>query len=323
MSQIIKQVPLLIVGITVILLFGTRPCLAQQPTTDEVVRINTDLVVLDALVIDKKTGHPVRDLKKNDFELYVDGVKQEISHFSQDELPLSVLLLLDVSNSVAPIIKEIGESARNALENLKPGDEVAVMAFAGRSKLAQGFTKNRQLVSDKIIEASRTDSLGGGTFLKDALRAAATEMNNASNPVSRRVIIVVTDNVSSQFGTDKHLTIDLLEAGTVVYGLIVRGGIGKVMNLLTVGALHGVDPYSEATGGEVMGAKKNEVDAGLAKVIGHLRARYSLGFKPTNTTDDGVLHRIKLQLSSATLKQKGKLVVKTRNGYYFRRRSSS
>jgi VWFA-related protein len=319
MSRLIEHVSLLVVGLAVILSFG-RPCLAQQPATDEVVRINTDLVVLDALVIAKKTGHPVRDLKKSDFELYVDSVKQEISYFSQDELPLSVLLLLDVSNSVVPIIEEISESARNALEKLKSEDEVAVMAFALRAKLTQGFTKDRQLVSDKIVEASRTDSIGRGTFFNDALRAAATEMNNASNPVSRRVIIVVTDNVSSQFGTDKHLTVDLLEAGIVVYGLIVRAGIAKVMNVLTVGALHGVDPYSEATGGEVMGAKKKEVDARLTEVIGHLRARYSLGFKPANTTEDAVLRRIKLQIPAATLKQRGKLIVRTRKGYYLRRR---
>jgi VWFA-related protein len=307
------------VSLTLILSIAVVPCLGQQPTSDDVVRINTDLVVLDALVINKKTGHPVRDLKATDFELFIDEVKRNVTYFSEDQLPLSVLLLLDVSNSVVPIIEQIGLGARTALEKLKPQDEVAVMAFAIGSKLVQDFSKDRQLVSEKIVEASRIDSIGRGTFFNDALGAALSVMNKASNPVSRRVILVVSDNISSEHGSDKHLIVDLLEGGIVVYGLVIRGGIGKVINVLTVGAMHGLDDYSEATGGELIGAKKKEIDDRLEKLIGNLRARYSLGFKPPETTADGTLHRIKLKISPATLKQKGKLTVRTRTGFYLRR----
>jgi len=299
--------------------FAADICLGQRPSDDDVVRINTDLVVLDALVIDKKTGHPVRDLKSMDFELLVDDVRQQITYFSEDQLPLSVVLLLDVSGSVVPFIEEIGVSARAALERLKPQDEVAVMAYAEDSKLVQGFTKDRQLVTEKIIDASRVNTVGRGTFFNDAIRSAVSVMEKAANPVSRRVILVVSDNISSEHGSDKHLVVDLLESGIVVYGLVVRGKIGKFINMMTVGAMHGLDDYTQATGGELIGAKKNEVDARLAELINHLRARYSMGFKPPETTLDGKLHRIKLKLSSSTLKRNGKLTVRTRTGYYFRR----
>ncbi|HTG93424.1 MAG TPA: VWA domain-containing protein [Pyrinomonadaceae bacterium] len=299
--------------------FAADVCLGQRPSDDDVVRINTDLVVLDALVIDKKTGHPVRDLKSMDFELLVDDVRQQITYFSEDQLPLSVVLLLDVSGSVVPFIEEIGVSARAALERLKPQDEVAVMAYAEDSKLVQGFTKDRQLVTEKIIDASRVNTVGRGTFFNDAIRSAVSVMEKAANPVSRRVILVVSDNISSEHGSDKHLVVDLLESGIVVYGLVVRGKIGKFINMMTVGAMHGLDDYTQATGGELIGAKKNEVDARLAELINHLRARYSMGFKPPETTLDGKLHRIKLKLSSSTLKRNGKLTVRTRTGYYFRR----
>jgi VWFA-related protein len=295
---------------------------AQQPATEDVVRINTNLVVLDALVIDKKTGQPVRSLRATDFELVVDDIRQDITYFSEDQLPLSVLLLLDVSNSVVPFIEQVGQSARNALERLKPQDEVAVMAFAIDSKLVQDFSKDRQLVSEKIMEASRVGTLGGGTFFNDALRAAYRVMEKASNPVSRRVILVVSDNISSQKGSDKHLIADLVEAGIVVYGLVVRGGIGKVLNVFTFGKMHGLDDYTAATGGELIGAKKKEIDDRLEKLINHLRARYSMGFKPPETTFDGKLHRIKLTIPPAILKQKGKLAVRTRTGYYLRRQNT-
>ncbi|HEY0320779.1 MAG TPA: VWA domain-containing protein [Pyrinomonadaceae bacterium] len=296
---------------------------AQETSPGEVIKINTDLVVLDAQVLNKKTGQAVGDMKREDFELYEDGVKQEISYFSQDELPLSILLLLDVSGSVRPIINQIGEGALSALQQLKPQDEVAVMAFATFPKLIQGFTKDRRLIADKIKEASQTDTIGRGTFLTPALFDAAGEMLDASNSSSRRVIIVVTDNIAATGNkeTVRRTLRELFESGSAVYGLIVRGGIGKAMNIMTLGLVKAVNSYSEQTGGEIINADKKEVEAKLAETIRHLRMRYSLGFKPLNTKQDENFRRIKLQLSPATAKRKGKLAVVTKQGYYFRRRS--
>lgn len=295
---------------------------AQQSDSEEVIKVNTDLVVLDVQVINKKTGQPVGNLKREDFELSDDGVKQEISYFSQDELPLSILLLLDVSGSVRPIIEQVGEGALGALEQLKPQDEVAVMAFANEAEPIQSFTKDRHVIADKIREASMTNSIGRGTFLNDALFQAAKQMLRASNPASRRVIIVVTDNIAAREGknaTQRTMT-ELLESGSVVYGLIVRAGVGTVINVMTLGRFsHALNPYSEETGGEMMGAGKTEVNSKLAELIRHLRTRYSLGYKPSNTNEDGTFRHLKLQLSAAALRQQGKLVVKTKKGYYFRR----
>jgi VWFA-related protein len=313
---------LLFVSATLIFgfVFAAHVCVGQQPSKDDVIRINTDLVVLDALVIDKKTGHPVRGLKSADFELLVDDAKQQVTYFSEDQLPLSVVLLLDVSGSVVPFIEQIGQNARAALERLKPEDEVAVMAFAMEQKLVQDFTKDRQLVSEKIVEASRVDTIGRGTFFNDALASAVSIMEKATNPVSRRVILVVSDNIASEHGSKKQLVADLVEAGIVVYGLVVRGKIGKIINLMTGGAMHGLDDYTEATGGELIGAKKDEVDGRLVELINHLRARYSMGFKPPETTYDGKFHRIKLKISPSS-QTNGKFAVRTSSGYRLRRQS--
>src|SRR2546430_11354639 len=103
---------------------------AQEREPIDVVKVNTDLVVFDVQAIDKKTGRVVGDLNKEDFELSDNGVKQQISYFSRDELPLSIILLLDVSGSVRSIIHDIRDGALNALQRLKPDDQVAVMAFS-------------------------------------------------------------------------------------------------------------------------------------------------------------------------------------------------
>lgn len=295
---------------------------AQEVGPDEVIKINTDLVVLDAQVVSRKTRRVVGDLRREDFELYEDGARQEISYFSRDELPLSVLLLLDVSGSVRPIIGRVGEGALGALQRLRPADEVAVMAFATTPRLVQGFTRDRGLVAEKIKEASREESLGRGTFLTEALSEAAAEMPQASNPASRKVVIVVTDNIALLGGDTvvRRTVTELLESGAVVYGLVVRAAIGKFFNVVTLGKVNAVEPFSEQTGGEVMGADKKEVGAKLGEMFARLRTRYSLGFKPSHAKDDGALRRLKLQLAPDAAKRNGKVTVYTKLGYYFRRR---
>lgn len=311
----------LLLAVIVVSLTGVcPPVFAQEKESVDVVRVNTDLVVFDAQVIDKKTRRVIGDLAKDDFEVTENGVKQPVSYFSRDELPLSIILLLDVSRSVRPILHQIRDGALNALQRLKPEDQVAVMAFAEIPSLAQDFTKDRALVARKIEEATSSEILGYGTFLPPALERAAFHMRGAATQTSRRVIIVITDNIAGTIGhQEKDVLEALFDSGTVVYGLIVRATIGKVFNILFLGQIKGVNKYVEETGGEMIGADKKEVGTKLGVVIDRLRARYALGFRPTNTADDQKFRPIEIKVSRAK-KRKEKPVVLTKRGYYLRRR---
>src|SRR5256886_12061606 len=206
------------------------------------------------------------------------------------------MLLLDVSGSVRPILHQIRDGALNALARLKPEDQVAVMTFANSSRLAQDFTNDRQLVSQKIEEVTASDALGRGTFLGPALESAAIHMQNAPAQTGRRVIIVVTDNIAMVPGREtKEILGELFDKGTVVYGLIVRAAIGKVFNVMFLGQLKGVNEFVEQTGGEIVGADKTEVDEKLGAVLDRLRARYAIGFRPTYTTDDGKFRKVEIK----------------------------
>src|SRR5262249_3543010 len=112
-----------------------EPSRPRQVTqgTDAPVKLAVDLVVMDAQVIEKDTGKIVGGLKQKDFVLYEDGTKQQISQFSQDSLPLSVILVLDRAGCLDPISDDVRSAAKDALSRLKPEDEVAVMAFAERT----------------------------------------------------------------------------------------------------------------------------------------------------------------------------------------------
>ena len=293
---------------------------AQEIEPIDVLKVNTDLVVFDAQVIDKKTKRVIGDLTKDDFELSDNGARQQISYFSRDELPLSIMLLLDVSGSVRPILHQIRDGALNALQRLRQQDQVAVMAFANTSRLAQNFTNDRKLAAQKIEEATASDVLGRGTFLGPALDSAAIHMQKTPAQTGRRVIIVVTDNIAITPGRQtKDILEELFDSGTVVYGLIVRAAIGKVFNVMFLGQIKGVNEFVEQTGGEIVGADKTEVDEKLGAVIDRLRARYAIGFRPTDTTDDGKFRKVEIKVVAAK-KGKEHLIVLTKRGYYLRRR---
>lgn len=290
----------------------------QQMDPVDVIKVDTNLVVFDAQVVDKKTGHVIGDLRKEDFELTDNGVRQQIDYFTRDELPLAIILLLDVSRSVRPIVHDVRDGALNALQRLKPEDQVAIMAFSERTSLAQDFTKDRALAASKIQDATATSILGNGTFLPAALKDAARHMEYSKTPSSRRVIIVITDNIASSGG--QETSHEIFESGAVVYGLIVRAAIGKVFNVVSFGQIKAVNKYAEETGGEVMGADKKEVDAKLGEMIDRLRARYAIGFRPSDTNDSGKFRPVKITISTAK-KRKEKPIVLTRRGYYLKRRA--
>ncbi len=313
--------PFLSLLIACIFLTGTcAASLAQEKEPTDVIKVNTELVVFDAQVIDKKTRRIIGDLAKDAFQITEHGVRQTVSYFSRDELPLSIMLLLDVSGSVRPILHQIRDGPLNALQHLKSDDEVAVIAFASTSELVQDFTRDRRLVSEKIEAATASERLGRGTFLGPALDSAAIKIANTPKQNSRRVIIVLTDNIAiTSKAEEKQIVEQLMDSGTVVYGLIVKAAIGKVFNIVFLGTIHGVNHFVEQTGGEILGASKNEVDAKLAMVIDRLRARYALGFRPTNAAGADEFHPVEIKIATVRTGKEKPLVL-TKRGYYLRRR---
>src|SRR5215210_1999930 len=162
----------------------------QKKTDDEPVRLTTELVVVDAQILSKKTGRVVGGLAREDFTLTEDGAKQYITHFSQDKLPLSILLLLDASGSVQPIINQVRDEGMAALRLLRPEDDVSVMAFGMWAKVMQDFTRDREAVVRSIgLIEFMGPWIREGTYINEAVYQAGAYMRNASNPDTRRVII--------------------------------------------------------------------------------------------------------------------------------------
>jgi len=321
-----------------LVLFAASVARAQEPrpTANEAIRINTDLVVLDAQVLRKKDGAIVNSLKRESFTLYEDGVRQEITHFSQDKLPLSILLLLDLSASVKPVIEEIRNGALEALKQLRPEDEVAVMTFADRTELLHDFTQDRKAVVNQVSRVLEKKFVGVGTSLHTALYEAALQMDHAANPLSRRVIIAVTDDIATMHRftnpTINEVNQRLLEHSSVVCGLVIGGGSSKTLNIFlrnhkdVYNWTVKIEDFAEPTGGEVMATNARDVNQKLAEMIGHLRVRYSLGYTPPAAPADGAdgrFRHVKLVVADDVQRREGPIVIKTRQGYFARPRQNA
>jgi VWFA-related protein len=307
------------------------PSQSPQEVQDQTpLKLGTELVVVDTQIVNKKTALAVGNLKKEDFTVFEDSVRQEITHFSQDQLPLSILLLLDTSGSVWDFINEVRERAVEAFGHLKDADEIALMGTASRTALIEDFTTNRKLIAQRIAAIDKKALGRNGILLHEAIYQAAKHLNKAANPASRRVIIVVTDNISTQMigrgHSEKEALDEVYETGVAVCGLKVNDLDAMVLKLNP--AYYGlkgllfrgdINAYAEKTGGMVLKSDKSELDKKLTELIDALRTRYAIGYVSTNTKQDGKFRKIKIKVSSAIEKREGDVSVITRRGYYARK----
>ena len=294
----------------------------------EVVKVDVDLVRVEALVLQKNTARVVGNLTQADFVISEDGAKQSITHFSQDTLPLSVLLLIDRGGCLDPFGSDVHHAAREALSRLKPEDEVAVMTYHNTTELLEGFTRNRIRIEDALNRVPPHDEQANHC-LNTAFSEAANYMENAGNPAGRRVVILITgvtrnfDCLNGPSGREaKHA---IFESGSVVCGLIPKSGEQKAEDNIMVWATRvggvfkvksmNIRELAEETGGEVLEDKPENLDSAFNTLVSHLRSRYSLAFVSSNKTRDGSVRKLKIEVAPTALKSQGKLVVKARKTY--------
>jgi VWFA-related protein len=304
----------------------------DQPRTPElpVVRVNVQLVQVDVQVLEKKTGRPVGSLSREDFQLFEDGKEQRISAATRDQLPLSVVLMFDLTFTVQPVLKPLAAGALEALQHLKREDEVAVMVYAASAQLLQDFTTDREKVVEAIQRASEMES-GEAAFFNEAVFRASAQLAQAKNPQSRRTIIWFTDNVpnipSAKQHSEKDALREVYETGTVVFTLLERSAASDFFMVsftknpvFAPFRMHDppgdVHKYAERTGGSVMKSGKEEVAAKLAKMIDEIRTRYTLAYYPSLPQPKGKFCVIKIRIRPEAEEREGRLVVRAKTGYY-------
>ena len=293
-------------AVIIVTLLAFRPSVAEQFT----ISVGVDLVNVLFTVTDDK-GRLVSGLGPDDFIVEEDGERQEILHFAREnELPLTMALLIDTSPSVRPVFEEEQRTAVSFLRSiLRQQDLSLVIGFDRTVTLIQDFTESTDLLADGIYSLD----IGSGTSVFDAVYLASED--RLREEAGRKAIILISDGEDTTSRIDRNeALIAAHQADAVIYSisnsLRRRGGFfgGRRQSTGDIGTL---EKLSEETGGAVFVLDRgDEFEDIFAQIAEELRTQYSLGYVSTNGEMDGEYREIRIRPRDRDLR------VRARRGYY-------
>lgn len=271
---------------------------------DDVIRTNTELVVLNVTVTDK-AGQYVKGLKASDFKVYEDGVEVKqnmIASFSLQESPYAAVVLLDSSGSMEARFSLARSAAIRFLDGLRPEDVASVYRFDSKVERVQEFSGGRDLAPTAYAIRAK-----GMTTLNDAIVEASKTL--ADRTEVRKAIVVLSDGMDtfSKASSDKAVE-TALAVGASIYAvdmssLEVAGTSGRQSALSLKG-------FAEKTGGRFVttpgGPQLRDAFTGIADELGH---QYTISYRPANTKRDGKWRTLEVKV------MRDDVTVRTRKGY--------
>lgn len=284
-----------------IILFLT-PAHAQQPQDDDVVRVNTDLVVVNVTVTDA-SGKYARGLGRPDFKLLEDGKEQTISSFSSEETPFAAVVLLDFSGSMENRVSLARSAAIHFLDGLRDEDVAAVYSFDSEVEQLQDFSPSRDLVPLAFQRRAK-----GMTVLNDAVLRAALDLSH--RPEKRRAVVVLSDgaDTKSSASMDKALAA-AINANVTIYTVDMSSP--EVADLgLKAQAAGALRNFANKTGGRYVSTPGGRaLREAFSSIVEELGNQYTLAYQPSNRARDGRWREIEVKLSRPAL------TARTRKGY--------
>jgi len=169
-------------------------------------------VTLDVAVLERN-GHPVRNLTKEEFTVYEDGVKQQLDSFETKDAPLSLGLVIDASGSMRDKLGAVQNAVFRAITRLRQEDEAFLAQFKAAPELLEAFTNNQQT----LAQALRQVETKGGTSLLDAI-IATSDYAEEKGRHRRKALLIVTDGLEKNSASkEKEVTTGLMESRVQVY----------------------------------------------------------------------------------------------------------
>jgi Ca-activated chloride channel homolog len=300
----------------ILLLLSAKAISAQEipkQAKNYTVNVDVQLVELPVSVLDKD-GHPVSGLQKDDFQVFEDGVLQEISLFKHEDVPVSVGLVIDNSGSMRNKRERVNSAALTFAKESNPEDETFIVNFDDAAYLEQDFTSS---IDDLIKSLSSLDTRGE-TALYDAVYLSAEHLNDATKDKKALLLISDGEDNTSKYSLDKVLA-KLRQSKATVYaiGLLEENDArGRVFRKSpTTKAREALEKLAETTGGRAYFPKSVDEVGELCRRIAHdLRNHYTLGYTPSNKTLDGSWRKISVRLNPP--KTVSTVTVRAKEGYY-------
>jgi Ca-activated chloride channel family protein len=290
----------------------TPPPASAAPLRKEgegyILRTDVEEVALNCTVL--AGNELVQSLKKDDFQVFEDGVKQTVISFQHTDLPVSIGLVVDNSGSMSRKRPAVNKSALDLIEASNPQDEAFVVNFSDEAFIDQDFTSDVNRLRDGL---SHIESRGG-TALYDAIVASADKLvADAKRP--KQVLIVITDGEDNASTLTLEQTIRRVQqlSGPVIYTIGLLFG-DEMTHSEVRHARRALEMLSTETGGMAFVPRSMEqVDQIAAEVARDIRSQYTIGYHSTKPTTEPGFRRVQV---TAEEQGKGKLTVRTRTGYF-------
>ena len=279
----------------------------ESSTDVNQIIVNTDLVTLNVTVIDSD-GFAVTGLEKKHFMVTDNKHPQELTFFSDADLPLSVGIVFDVSGSMSEKkIVRAREALATFIQISHPDDEFFLIGFNSQPQLLLDRTRD----SDAVIKKLLLVEPEGATALYDAAYLALERVAHGS--YTKRVILVISDGEDNNSRYSfSALRRSLTESGVSIYAVHIDNG--SIGNSGMYGELL-LSELASVSGGRILSVRHaKQMTEAFEQIALELRHQYSIGYRPSNFTLDGKWHRIKVKVT--TPNKLKRMFVRHREGYY-------
>jgi VWFA-related protein len=306
---------------------------APPPTTDkdlqEAVQLGVNVVNVETVVYNKKSGAIYNNLKAENFEIYEDGVKQEITNFIPTEGPMTVVMVIEFSKRTtnngyigkAEVLRPLYTLIN---QGVKPDDNIAIVAFDTRPVVITDFTGNPKLLNAGLgllinnngafSESNVYDALafvlrggkaeavdfGGGGLVK------GVDYGGLKNVESRSAVILVSIGIDtfSKLNYDEVRKV-IADTGVPIYTIgignlfykIYEGRMSPEQSMSWQQAFNTLKTFSRMSGGQYFPVTfPGELPTTIQSITNLMRSQYSIGYTPSNTRHEGKLRKIDVKV---------------------------
>jgi VWFA-related protein len=300
----------------------------DKPQGRTSISVSVDLVSLQVLVTDKK-GNIVTGLKPENFTIYEDNVKQEISNFAAIEGDMTVVLLMDCSRNIRAfldnfdLLPDIMDALNSFVRTLRKDDWVAAVGYDMRTTILCDFSKDRRKLGDSLMTVLNYP-LSSESNLNDAV----IDTLDRTQEVEGKVAIILIGTGQDTFS--KHTYDDALKKCKAANASIYAIGLGQYIRTVLESRMrpsasmdflvweNQLRSFAEFTGGEAFFPKfPSEYSSIFGRISSMLRNQYSIAYNSSNTSRDGKFRKIRVDVKT-DLMENGKplkLIINTRKGY--------
>src|SRR5690242_3035204 len=276
-------------------------------THTKALKVDVDLVLVPATVTDPM-NRLVTGLDKENFEVFENGQKQEIRHFSSEDSPLSLGVIFDMSGSMSNKIEKAREAVVEFFRTANPQDEFFMIAFSEKPELLSDFTTSIEEIQGKLVYTIPK----GRTALLDAIYLGLNKMKTAKH--QKKALLIISDGGDNHSRyTQGEIKGIVKEADTQLYAIGIFDNTPRTEEERMGPTM--LAEMTDVTGGRTFTIDNPNELADVATKIGiELRNQYVLGYRPTHPVHDGKWRKLRVKLNPP--KGLPPLHVYFKTGYY-------